>query len=64
MNLRYKDTQTKKNLFCHTLNNTVIASPRVLIPLMELYQNPDGSITIPTVLRPYMGGREKIAAQS
>ncbi len=64
MNLRYKDAQTKKNLFCHTLNNTVIASPRVLIPLMELYQNADGSITIPQVLRPYMGGRERIAAQS
>ncbi len=64
MNLRYKDTQTKKNLFCHTLNNTVIASPRVLIPLMELYQNADGSITIPRVLRPYMGGRERIAARS
>jgi len=59
MNLRYK-TKTKKNLFCHTLNNTVIASPRVLIPLMELYQNADGSITIPEVLRPYMGGKEKI----
>ncbi len=64
MNLRYKDAQTKKNLFCHTLNNTVIASPRVLIPLMELYQNADGSITIPTVLRPYMGGRERITAHS
>lgn len=64
MNLRYKDAQTKKNLFCHTLNNTVIASPRVLIPLMELYQNADGSMTIPQVLRPYMGGRERIAAQS
>lgn len=62
MNLRYKATQTKKNLFCHTLNNTVIASPRVLIPLMELYQNADGSITIPPVLRPYMQGRERITA--
>ncbi|TFG47059.1 MAG: serine--tRNA ligase [Candidatus Brocadiia bacterium] len=61
MNLRYKDPATKKNFFCHTLNNTVIASPRVLIPLMELYQNADGSITIPRVLRPYMGGKEKIA---
>jgi seryl-tRNA synthetase len=63
MNLRYKDGQTKKNRFCHTLNNTVIASPRVLIPLMELYQNADGSITIPEVLRPYMGGRESITRQ-
>ncbi len=60
LNLRYKDPKTKKNLFCHTLNNTVIASPRILIPLLELYQNPDGSITIPKVLRPYMNGKEKI----
>jgi len=54
LNLRYKETVTKKNLFCHTLNNTVIASPRVLIPILELYQNADGSITIPEVLRPYI----------
>jgi len=60
MNLRYKDPKTKKNLFCHTLNNTVIASPRILIPILELYQNADGSVTIPKALRPYMGGREKI----
>lgn len=60
MNLRYKDPATKKNLFCHTLNNTVIASPRVLIPVLELYQNSDGSITVPRVLRPYMNGMEKI----
>ncbi|MFH1717557.1 MAG: serine--tRNA ligase [Planctomycetota bacterium] len=62
MNLRYKDPETKKNVFCHTLNNTVIASPRVLIPIMELYQNSDGSITVPEVLRPYMNGKEQIAA--
>lgn len=61
MNLRYKDSKTKKNLFCHTLNNTVVASPRVLIPILELYQNADGTITIPQVLRPYMNGREIIA---
>jgi len=60
MNLRYKDPATKKNIFCHTLNNTVIASPRILIPLLELYQNADGSVTIPQALRPYMGGKEKI----
>lgn len=64
MNLRYKDAQTKKNVYCHTLNNTVIASPRVLIPLMEMYQNADGTITIPEVLRPYMGGRDKIAPRA
>jgi len=64
MNLRYKDPATKKNLFCHTLNNTVIASPRILIPILELYQNADGSITIPEALRPYMNGKEKIAKPS
>jgi len=63
MNLRYKDSKTKKNLFCHTLNNTVIASPRILIPIFELYQNRDGSITIPKVLRGYMNGQEKIEKQ-
>lgn len=62
MNLRYKNA-AGKNVFCHTLNNTVIASPRVLIPLLELYQNADGSVTIPEVLRPYMHGREKIEAK-
>lgn len=61
MNLRYKDDETKKNIFCHTLNNTVIASPRILIPLLELYQNADGTVTIPAVLRPYMGEKEAIS---
>ncbi|UCC21420.1 MAG: serine--tRNA ligase [Planctomycetota bacterium] len=64
MNLRYKDPATKKNVFCHTLNNTVIASPRILIPILEIYQNADGSVTIPKVLRPYMNGKEKITAES
>ncbi len=64
MNLRYKDPQTKKNLFCHTLNNTVIASPRILIPLLELCQNADGSVTVPQVLRPYLGGKERIVPRS
>lgn len=59
MNLRYKN-KDGKNVFCHTLNNTVIASPRVLIPILELYQTADGSITIPEVLRPYMHGQEII----
>ena len=63
MNLRYKDPKAKKNLFCHTLNNTVIASPRILIPILELYQNADGSVTIPKVLRPYMSGKKKITRE-
>ena len=44
----------------HTLNNTVVASPRGLIALLENNYNEDGSITVPEVLRPYMGGLEKI----
>ncbi len=48
------------NYFAHTLNNTVVAPPRMLISIMENNYNPDGSVTIPEVLRPYMGGLEKI----
>ena len=59
MNLRYKN-QNKKNTFCHTLNNTVIATPRVLIPILELNQNPDGTINIPKVLQQYMNGKQQI----
>ena len=64
LNLRYKQTsddgKKKQTVFCHSLNNTVAASPRILIPILELYQNADGSITVPEVLRPYMGGQEAI----
>ncbi len=59
LNLRYKDENGKTQI-CHTLNNTVIASPRVLIPILELYQNADGTVTVPAVLRPYMNGKETI----
>src|SRR4051795_242639 len=59
LNLRYKDKDGKTR-FCHTLNNTVVASPRILIPILENYQNADWSVTIPDVLRPYLNGREKI----
>jgi seryl-tRNA synthetase len=38
----------------------VIASPRILIPIIETYQNADGSVTVPDALRPYMGGMERI----
>jgi len=46
--------------FCHTLNNTVVASPRILIPILELYQQKDGSVVVPKALRPWMGGLELI----
>jgi seryl-tRNA synthetase len=59
LNIKYEDKDGKKR-FCHTLNNTLIASPRILIPILELNQNEDGSVTIPEVLRMYMGGQERI----
>ena len=59
LNLRYRDKDGKVR-FCHTLNNTVVASPRILIPILENYQNADGTVTVPEVLRPYMNGRERI----
>ena len=48
------------NYFAHTLNNTVVAPPRMLIAFLENNLNADGSVNIPEVLRPYMGGMEKI----
>ena len=50
----------KENYFAHTLNNTVVAPPRMLIAFMENHLHADGSIDIPEVLRPYMGGKEVI----
>lgn len=63
LNMRYRPGGEKgqgETRFCHSLNNTVIASPRILIPLLENHQNADGSVTIPRVLRPYMNGQERI----
>jgi seryl-tRNA synthetase len=57
LDLRYRDTAGRVQ-YCHTLNNTVIASPRILIPILENYQRADGSVEVPEALRPYLGGRE------
>jgi seryl-tRNA synthetase len=54
LNLRYRDAAGKVQ-FCHTLNNTVIASPRILIPILENYQQKDGSVVVPKALVPYVG---------
>ncbi len=59
-NLRYRGTDGRVR-FCHTLNNTVIASPRILIPILELYQNEEGSVRVPDALQPYMGGLKLIS---
>lgn len=60
LNLRYRKPGEKQATFCYTLNNTAIACPRILIALIENYQNADGSITVPAVLRGYMRGKERI----
>ena len=59
LKIRYR-TKDGQTLFCHSLNNTAIASPRILIPILENYQNSDGSVTIPEVLRLYLG-KDKIS---
>ena len=58
LGIRYKTS--KGMVFAHTLNNTVVAPPRMLIAFVENHLNEDGSVDIPPVLRPYMGGKTKI----
>lgn len=59
LGIRTRDEAGKPQV-CFTLNSTLVASPRILIPLLENYQNPDGSVTVPARLRPYMNGMERI----
>jgi len=59
-NLRYRPEKGAKPRFVHTLNGSGLALPRVMIAVMENYQQSDGSIVVPQVLRPYMGGIEVI----
>ncbi|MBY0261683.1 MAG: serine--tRNA ligase, partial [Phycisphaerales bacterium] len=60
LNMRYKSAGGGGTVFCHSLNNTVAASPRILIPILEMWQNADGTVTVPPALRAYMGGKERI----
>ena len=61
MQARWRNPATGKPELVHTLNGSGVAVGRALIAVMENYQNADGSITVPEVLRPYMGGAERIA---
>jgi seryl-tRNA synthetase len=54
--LRYRDAQGKVR-FCHTLNNTALATPRFLVPFLENHQRADGGVRLPPKLQPYLGGR-------
>ena len=60
LKIRYKNENDKSKAFAHTLNNTVVAPPRMLIAFLENNLNADGSVNIPEVLRPYMGGKSVI----
>jgi seryl-tRNA synthetase len=59
-NIRYKPKGSKKTEFVHTLNGSGLAVGRTVVAILENYQQPDGTVTVPEVLRPYMGGAERI----
>lgn len=61
--IRYRPAPGAKPEFVHTLNGSGLALPRTLIAVLENYQNEDGSVTVPDVLRPYMGGLERIVPE-
>ena len=63
LRIRYKDQDGKMQL-CHTLNNTCVAPPRMLIAFLENNLQADGTVLIPEILRPYMGGKEKLTPKS
>jgi seryl-tRNA synthetase len=63
MNARYKPEDSGKPEFVHTLNGSGLAVGRSLIAVIENYQNEDGSITVPSVLTKYMGGKSLITDQ-
>ncbi len=63
LSIRYKDSDGKTKL-AHTLNNTVVAPPRMLIAFVENHLQADGSVTIPEALRPYMGGKAVIVPKN
>jgi seryl-tRNA synthetase len=63
LNMRYRtggEGGKGATVVCHSLNNTVAASPRILIPILEMWQNVDGTVTVPPALRGHMGGKERI----
>ena len=58
--IRFRDKESGKPRFLHTLNGSGLGLPRTLIAVMETYQQADGSIAVPEVLKPWMGGVERI----
>jgi seryl-tRNA synthetase len=64
MNARYRAANEKAPRFVHTLNGSGLAVGRTMVAVLENYQNPDGSVTVPTALQPYMGGLTRIERQA
>ena len=60
MNARYRPAEGKGTVYLHTLNGSGVAVGRALIAVMETHQQADGSVLVPEVLRPWMGGLERI----
>ncbi|MEQ1550688.1 serine--tRNA ligase [Sphingorhabdus sp.] len=60
MNARYRPVEGKGTAFVHTLNGSGLAVGRTLVAVIENYQNPDGSVSVPDVLKPYMGGTDRL----
>ena len=60
MNIRYKGKDGKKSAFVHTLNGSGVALPRTMVAILENYQTREGDVIVPEILRPYMGGVERI----
>ena len=63
-NIRFRRTPTSRPEYVHTLNGSGLAVGRTLAAILENYQNADGTVTIPEVLRPYMGGMERIEPEA
>jgi len=63
-NIRYRPKGSKKTEFVHTLNGSGLAVGRTVVAILENFQQPDGSVVIPEVLRPYMGGAERIVRRA
>jgi seryl-tRNA synthetase len=63
MNARYRGKEDRAVRYVHTLNGSGVAVGRALIAVLENYQNADGSVTIPEILRSYMGGLDRISAK-
>ena len=63
MDIRFRPAEGGRTRFVHTLNGSGLALPRTMISVMEQYQQEDGTIQIPAVLQPYMGGQTVIGVQ-